>query len=302
MRISSLLTVSALLALFAGPAQAQGMEDVEIRTEHAAGDVYVLFGQGGNIGVLPTPRGIILVDDQYAPLTERIKAAVAEIDDGPIRFVLNTHWHPDHTGGNEKLGELGTVIVAHDNVHKRMSSDQFIEFFDSTVPAASLEALPVVTFNHELSFRLGEQVRIYHIPHAHTDGDSLVHFTESNVIHMGDLMFRDRYPFIDLDSGGNLAGVIDGIERAREIADEATVIIPGHGTLGDVAALERYHAMLVAARDRVGDLMAEGRSLEEILEARPMADYDEAWGGGFIGPEAFLRLVHESLEKQGHRH
>jgi len=288
-RLAALATAAFGLAatIALAPAAAQDeMADVEIRSEHAGGNVHALFGRGGNIGVLTTPEGVILIDDQFAPLTERIVAAVREIDDGPIRFVLNTHYHGDHTGGNENLGKAGATVVAHDNVRRRL-----VEGGDMAP-----EGLPVLTFSEALSFHLGEEARAHHVHNAHTDGDSFIHFTESNVIHTGDLVFNRRYPYIDVDAGGNLLGIIEAARRIIEIADAETTIIPGHGPLADRDDIALYLTVLETARDRVSALMEEGGSLEEIVAARPMSEYDEAWGAAFIGPERFLRLVHASLE------
>jgi len=282
--------VVGLIALAApGLAFAQDeMAEVEIRSEHAAGNVHALFGRGGNIGVLVTPEGHVLVDDQFAPLTERIVAAVQAIEDAPIRFLINTHYHGDHTGGNENLGAAGTTIMAHDNVRKRLAAN----------PERGEGALPVVTYSEALSVHLGEEARAHHVHNAHTDGDSVIHFTESNVIHTGDLFFNGRYPYIDVEAGGNLLGLIEAAEKILEVADAETVIIPGHGPLAGEAEVQQYRAMLETARDRVGALMEEGKSLEEIIADRPMAEYDEEWGAAYIDPERFLRLVHASLEQR----
>jgi len=286
--VGAALGVAAAAGLAVSPAAGQDdMEDVEIRAEHAGGNVHALFGRGGNIGVLTTEKGVILIDDQFAPLTDKILNAVREIDDGEIRFLLNTHYHGDHTGGNENMGEAGATLVAHDNVRKRLVDDD--EFPEG--------GLPVLTFSEALSFHLGEEARAHHVHHAHTDGDSFIHFTESNVIHGGDLVFNQRYPFIDVEAGGNLIGMIEGVKKIIELADGDTTIIPGHGPLADVEDMEKYLSVLEMARDRVSALMDEGKSLEEIIEARPMSEYDEAWGAYFIGPERFLRLVHASLEQ-----
>lgn len=282
-------TIVGLIAL-AAPASTlaqDDMADVEIRSEHAGGNVHALFGRGGNIGVLATAEGHVLVDDQFAPLTDKIVAAVRAIEDAPIRFLINTHYHGDHTGGNENLGAAGATILAHDNVRKRLAAN----------PERGEGALPVLTFSEALSLHLGEEARAHHVHNAHTDGDSIIHFTESNVIHTGDLFFNGRYPYIDVDAGGNLLGLIEAAETILELADAETVIIPGHGPLAREADVKAYLAMLETARDHVGALMEEGKSLDEIIAARPMEEYDEGWGGDFIGPERFLRLVHASLER-----
>jgi glyoxylase-like metal-dependent hydrolase (beta-lactamase superfamily II) len=256
----------------------------------------MLAGEGGNIGVSAGDDGVFLIDDEYAPLTDKIRAAVATISPRPIRFLLNTHWHGDHTGGNENLGQAGVVIVAHENVRRRMSSEQFIEAFGAKVPPAPAKALPVVTFTDEVTFHLnGDDLRSFHVPPAHTDGDTVIHFQKANVIHGGDLVFAGAYPFIDLSSGGSLEGVIGAIERILALCDDKTRIIPGHGPVIDKAALRKYHDVLVLARDRVGALVKQGKTLDEVKAAKPMADHDAAWGAGFVKPDFFLEIAYKSL-------
>ena len=236
------------------------------------------------------------MDDQYAPLTARIKAAVASISDKPIRFVVNTHWHGDHTGGNENLGGAGSLIVAHENVRKRMSAEQFNSFFQRKTPPAPDVALPVVTYAESVAFHLnGEEIRCFHVPPAHTDGDTIVHFTKADVVHMGDLFFNGMYPFIDLDSGGSLAGVIGAADLALRIAKDGTQIIPGHGPVAKKAELQAYRDMLVALRDRVGAMVKAGKTLAEVQAAKPMKEYDEKIGGGFVKPDNILAFAYTSL-------
>ncbi len=292
------IAAAGLLGAFvlAQPAAAQrDLSGVDIRTEHAGGQVYVLFGAGGNIGVLRTDDGVILIDDQFAPLSEKIRTAIKAISDQPIRFLLNTHWHGDHTGGNENFGEAGVVIVAHDNVYRRLSTPQHFANPARNTDARPTAALPVITYNDELSFHVGETTHVVHVPHAHTDGDSVVYFTESNVVHMGDLFFVDRYPFIDIESGGNLLGVIAGVKAVLGITGPDTVFIGGHGPLAKRDKLESYLRMLETARDRVQALIDAGRTREEVIAAKPMADHDATWGAGFIKPAAFLAAVYTSL-------
>lgn len=261
---------------------------VEIRTEHVRGNIYVLFGAGGNIGVLTTADGVVLIDDQFAPLTERILKAVEALDSGPVKFVLNTHWHGDHTGGNENLGKGGVVIIAHDNVYKRLADKE-------GRTGTFHDGLPDLTFNDQLTMHLGETARAHFVAHAHTDGDSIIHFVDTNVLHMGDLLFVNRYPFIDLDSGGSLDGLIAGLEMALTLSDDQTKVIGGHGPLTDRTGLDRSLTMLKLARERVGALKAAGQGLDEIIAASLMAEYDEEWGQGFIGPAAFITAVYRSL-------
>lgn len=281
-----------LLVLGAGPSVAQDFSNVEIRTTEVAEGVYALQGAGGNLGLVVGEKGAFLVDDQYAPLTERIQAAVSAITDQPIRFVLNTHWHGDHTGGNENLAEAGALIVAHDNVRQRLSSGQFMEFFEREVPPAADGALPVVTFNDRVTFHLGgHTVDAIHIPAAHTDGDAIVHLREADVIHAGDIVFFGMYPFIDYGSGGSLAGMVGAVDRMLAMANEQTRIITGHG--GPVVSREQlaeYRDMLATVHDRLRTHLDAGLDLEAIQAEAPTADFDASWGQGFIGPERFVEM------------
>ena len=226
-----------LLAALAVPASAQDPE-AQLRTEQVAPGIYVLYGSGGNIGVSAGPDGLFLIDDQYAVLTPRVTEALAKIAPEPPRFVLNTHWHGDHTGGNENLADKGSLIVAHDNVRQRMSTEQFSKFFDRATPASPGKALPVVTFNDSVSFHLnGDEIRGMHVAHAHTDGDVFIHFRKANVIHTGDLVFAGLYPFIDLDSGGSVDGGVNKISTSVESLTKAVVAnyLALHGKEGDLA-------------------------------------------------------------------
>lgn len=289
---------SLLLALLLAPAvQAQqDFSQVEIQATPIREGLYLLTGRGGNIVTSVGADGIFLVDDQYAPLTEKIQAALRKLTEQPVRFVVNTHWHGDHTGGNENLGRAGAVIVAHDNVRKRMSSEQFITAFGSKVPAAPAKALPVVTFADGLSLHLnGDTMRVIHVEHAHTDGDALVRFEGANVLHMGDAYFNGLYPFIDLGSGGGIHGMIAAVERGLALADENTVVVPGHGPLSGRAELGAYGQMLKLFRDRIARMKRDGRSREEVVAAKPTAEYDAKWGGAFIKPEQLVGFIYDSL-------
>jgi glyoxylase-like metal-dependent hydrolase (beta-lactamase superfamily II) len=286
------------LLVVASPVAAQhDFDEVEVKTHEVADGIAMLEGAGGNIGVSAGEDGVILIDDQYAPLTEKIQAAVRKISDRPIRFVINTHWHFDHTGGNENLGKAGAVIFAHDNVRKRMSVDQFISVLETEVPASPAGALPVVTFSDTVTFHLnGDTIHVVHVPPAHTDGDSFVHFREANVLHLGDLFFSGMYPFIDVSAGGSLDGMIAACDTALELTDGQTRIIPGHGPLSNRADLEAYRNMLAGVRDVVVPLVQAGKSLDEITEAAPLEPFNEKWGHGFP-PELFLTAVVADLSK-----
>ncbi len=289
-----------LLAAFASAAFAQDPQGT-IRAEQVAPGIHVLYGNGGNIGVSVGPDGLFLVDDQYAVLTPQVNEALAKIAPEPPRFVLNTHWHGDHTGGNENLAEKGSLIVAHDNVRLRMSTEQFSKFFDRATPASPAGALPVVTFNDSVSFFLnGDEIRGVHVANAHTDGDVFIHFRKANVIHTGDLVFAGMYPFIDLDSGGSVDGVIAAVDRILALADDQTRIIPGHGQVTDKAGLAAYREMLETASGRVRELAKAGKTVDEILAAKPNADYDEKHAWEFITPERFTRILYrDATESAG---
>lgn len=274
----------------------QNMDDVTIDAVEVRESVHVLYGRGGNIGVSVGEDGVILIDDQYAPLTDRIRESIASIHPGTIRFVINTHWHGDHTGGNENLGEGGAIIVAHDNVRERMSTEQFMAAFDRTVSASPESALPEVTFNDSVTFHWNnDTITVEHTPHAHTDGDSIVHFENADVLHMGDTFFNSGYPFVDRGSGGTVQGMIEAAERGLELAGESTQIIPGHGDLTDCAGLERYHRMLTTITDRVRERIAQGESLEAIQAAGVTEEFDERWSGDFIDSNRFVEFVYRSL-------
>jgi cyclase len=276
----------------AGAAMAQDA-DVTVRTEPVAPGVHVLYGSGGNIGVSTGADGVFLIDDQYAVMTAKITEALAGLSPETPRFVLNTHWHGDHTGGNENLAARGTLVVAHDNVRLRMGTEQFSKFFERATPPSAAAALPVVTFNDSVSFFLnGDEIRGIHVPQAHTDGDVFIHFRKANVIHTGDLVFAGMYPFIDLDSGGTVDGVVAAVDRMLGLADGATRIIPGHGQVTDKAGLAAYREMLVVTSGRVRALVKAGKSIEDVLAAKPNADYDAKLAWAFITPERYARILY----------
>ncbi len=294
-RLLNAIAPAALLAalLLPGSAQAQqNFDKVEIKIEKLSPTTYVLFGAGGNIGVSVGDDALFLIDDQYAPLTPKITAALKTITDKPIKFLLNTHWHGDHTGGNENMGKQGVILVAHDNVRKRMSSEQFIKLLQSKVPPSPKEALPIVTFSTDVTFHLnGDEINGFHVPPAHTDGDTVVHFRKANVIHMGDNYFNGLYPFIDVSSGGNPDGVIAVAEKVLAMADDNTKIIPGHGPMATKADLKAYRDMLTTVTGRIKAMMKAGKKLEEIKAANPSAEFDEKWGKAFISPGRFVEML-----------
>ncbi|HET7797015.1 MBL fold metallo-hydrolase [Nevskia sp.] len=287
-----------IAAVVAAPvvAAAQGPQAAPIKTTRIAGSVSMLEGVGGNIGVSSGPDGIVIIDDQYAVMSDNIRKALQALGPQPLKFIVNTHWHGDHTGGNEGFGKAGAVIVAHDNVRKRMSTEQFIKAFGLKVPASPAAALPVITFAEAVTFHLnGDEISVTHVEAGHTDGDSIVLFKKANVLHTGDLFTNGTYPFIDVSSGGSIDGVIANVGRLINSVDDDTRIIPGHGPLGDRQALIAYRDMLSTVRGRLKAAIQRGDSLAKIQSDKPTADLDAVWGKGFLKPEQFVAIVHASL-------
>ncbi len=294
--MTAILTLSITSVGSVSLAQDQDFSQVEIQTIPVTENIYMLLGEGGNIGVSVGDDGVLLIDDQYAPLTTKIQDAVSQISDRSIRFLLNTHWHFDHTGGNENLGNSGVVIVAHDEVYTRMSTDQFMEAFQRPVPASPPAALPTITFNDTATFHLnGQTIKAFHVQTAHTDGDSVIHFPEADVIHTGDIYFNGIYPFIDTSGGGSISGMIQATEKILALAGNNTKIIPGHGALSNRAELEVYQQMLIDVKQRTENAIANGLTLEEFIASNPTAEYDATWGEGFLKPAEFLTIVYQSL-------
>ena len=296
MKIRDLVAAMAFAAAL--PALSQDFSKVEIRTTKLGESTYMMEGAGGNLGLSIGEDAVFLIDDQFAPLTERIQAAISKLTAKPVRFVLNTHWHGDHTGGNENFGKSGAIVVAHENVRSRMSTEQFIELMKMTEKASPKAALPIVTFASSVTFHLnGDEIRVFHVPKAHTDGDAIVHFVKSDVVHMGDVYFNGMYPFIDTSSGGSIRGVISACDRALAIVGDATKIIPGHGPLSNKAELKAYRDMLAGVAERIGKLVAEGRKAEDIVAANPTAEFDGKWGAGFMKPPRFVQMVVMDLQR-----
>jgi glyoxylase-like metal-dependent hydrolase (beta-lactamase superfamily II) len=294
-----LYMLAVLVFSLASPLVAQqDFSSVEIKSIEVTKGIYMLTGAGGNMGLCVGEDATFLIDDQYAPLTEKIMSAVRAVTDKPIGFVLNTHWHGDHTGGNENLGKMGALIVAHDNVRTRMSTEQFMKAFNRTIAPSPKAALPVVTFNDAVTFHLNDEtIHAFHVPPAHTDGDSVIFFKNANVVHAGDLFFRARFPFIDLSAGGSFKGMIEASERLLELVDDETRIIPGHGDLASKSDLRDYHDMLVLVKERVVPLIAAGKTEAEVVAAKPLAD-SPSWGEGFVNADRFLSIVYQSLKSE----
>ncbi len=297
-------TIAALTVMtLTTHAHGQNFRDAEIEPVKVAESVYMLKGLGGNIGVSIGDDGVFMIDDQYAPLTGKILEAIRTLSDDEVRFVINTHWHGDHTGGNENLGNKGAIIVAHTNVHKRLSNEQFMEAFNQTVPAAPDEAIPVITFDEGVTFHWnGDELHAFHMPHAHTDGDSIIHFRKSNVFHMGDIYFQNGYPFIDVGSGGSITGIIRACTHVLDMCDRNTKIIPGHGELSTPQELLSYRDMLVSMRSAIVAMIEAGSTREQIIAAKPTADHDERWGNGFMQPDQWVGFVYDGLVADEKRH
>jgi len=296
----SVVPLFVVLFLFSGSySEGQDFSNVRVEATKVSGNVYMLTGAGGNIGVSAGKDGVLMIDASYAPLTEKIKVAIGTFNSKPIRFVVTTHCHQDHTGGNENLAREGAIIVAHENVRKRLGSEQFSEFFDRKMPAMPESALPVITFSRDISFHLNEDdILIFHVAPAHTDGDAIVHFKRSGVIHTGDLYFNGLYPFIDLSAGGSVDGVIAAIKQIIDLCDSNTKVIPGHGPLSDKAGLEAYLKMLVVIRDKIANGIKAGKTLDEVIASKPTREFDPIWGKGFLKPEQFVKIVYGSLAKK----
>jgi glyoxylase-like metal-dependent hydrolase (beta-lactamase superfamily II) len=272
---------------------AQNFDTVQVRATPVAGAVHLLVGSGGNIGLMVGDDAVFVIDDQFAPLTPKVLAAIKSVTPLPVRFVVNTHWHFDHTGGNENMGKAGALIFAHENVRRRMSTDQFIEALNRKEPASPRGALPVVTFTDTVSFHLnGDSIIVFHVAPAHTDGDAVIVFTKANVVHMGDVFVSDRFPFVDRSSGGSNNGIIAAADRVLVTTNAATRIIPGHGPLADRARLKAYRDMLFTLRDRMRGEIAAKHTIEQVLASKITAEYDASWTSG---RERFLRLLHQEL-------
>ncbi|WP_430410324.1 MBL fold metallo-hydrolase [Kordia sp.] len=291
------LVFAFLLFSFSGFSQ---KKEVQIKVTKVSDSIYMLVGQGGNIAISVGADGVFMIDDQFAPLTPKILAAIKSVTDKPVKFLINTHWHGDHTGGNENMQKEGAVIVAHENVRKRMSVDQFNKERNRTTPASPKEALPVITFSKDVSFHFNdEDIFIFHVHEAHTDGDAMVYFTKSNVLHMGDTYFQGKYPFIDLNSGGSTQGYIAAIKKALLLINEDTKIIPGHRNVSDKMALQTYVEMLQEIETNILAEIKAGKSEEDVTKNTSLTKkYDDLkYGDWFITGEVLRKTFYRSLQK-----
>jgi glyoxylase-like metal-dependent hydrolase (beta-lactamase superfamily II) len=257
--------------------------EMDIKTVKLSDNLHVLEGAGGNVAAFVWDGGVLLVDDKIAPASAGLKAAVAALTPKPIRFVVNTHWHPDHRGGNEALAGDGSVIVAHENVRRRMSVESFIAVFDRTFPASPAGALPVVTFTRDVTFHLGgETISVGHVDPAHTDGDSFVRFQQANVLHMGDCYLPGSFPVVDYSNGGRYTGILAAADTALGLLDSSSRIIPGHGAVASVQDLREWRGMLATIFDRVTKAVAAGKSLEQVKAERPTREWDDRLPSSFV--------------------
>jgi len=292
------------ILFFEGTAQAQqDFSKVQIKATKVAGNIYMLEGSGGNIGVSVGEDGIVIVDDQFAPLAPKIKAALKEITDKPVKFVLNTHFHGDHSGGNVEFGKDATII-AHENVRKRLQEGGTVG--GNTTPPAPKEALPVITFNDRATVHLnGEDIRAIHFPNGHTDGDSIIFFPKSNVVHMGDDFVTYGFPFVDVKSGGSVSGMIAGLEKALTMIPPDARVIPGHGPLSTPADVRKFVEMLKDTRALVAKASSEGKTADQMKTDHVLSKYEDL-GKGFIKTDAWIDLLladiqHNSAEAPGYQ-
>ena len=296
MQLRTSLLLISLLSVMNVCANAQETPDPAVKIIKLTDNIHVLMGIGGNIAVSSGADGVFIVDDDMPPIAAKIEAAVRSIQDEPVRMVFNTHWHFDHTGGNKHFGEQGALIVAHDNVRERMSTKQLSALFNTETKPSADVALPVVTFDQTITFHLnGGTIRAMHVPAGHTDGDSVLFFEEANIVHMGDLFFNRMYPVIDINAGGSARGMIAAIDTVLPMLNADTVLIPGHGPVGDVDDLKAFRNMLAVVTNRIQLLVDDGKTLEEVIALSPTINFDDPWAWEFMPPERFVKLVYNSV-------
>jgi len=291
--------LSIAIVFIAMSTQAQDrFANVQITSEKINEQLYMLQGAGGNILISTGEDGVLMIDDQFAQLSEKIMEKVKEISGTEVSYLINTHWHGDHTGGNENFGNAGATIIAHDNVRIRMKRGR-PKIEGREIPPAPAVALPAITFGKDMKVHFnGDDIHLFHFHNGHTDGDGIVFFPEDNVIHMGDTFFNLRYPFIDLKSGGDVDGLLKTLGEVLFMIDDSTVVVPGHGPLGNKADLMKYRDILTELRDKVAAMIKEGKDLDAIKASGFSSQYDESMGGGFINPERFAEFLFHGLSQQ----
>ncbi len=292
-----IIVITALIIILSTIVNAQDMDKVTIVTTELSSSIFMLEGRGGNIAFCKGDDGLFMIDDQFTGLTDKIKEAIGTGNIGIVNFLINTHWHSDHTGGNEDWANLGSIIVAHKNVRKRLSEKQLIKFFNNEVEPSPADALPILTFSDEVIFYYNdEEIIVKHFAHAHTDGDAVIHFPNSNVVHMGDIYFSGAFPFIDISSGGSIEGVINAIEQILPTLNDSTKIIPGHGKLSNKSEMAEHLKMLKSVKAEVKSLVDKGESEDEILKENPALKFAYKWETGFIKANQFTKFVYQSLK------
>jgi glyoxylase-like metal-dependent hydrolase (beta-lactamase superfamily II) len=284
--------------------QQQDFSKVEIKVTKVSGNIYLLEGAGGNIAASVGEDGIVIVDDQYAPLADKIAAALKGIGatDKPVRFVINTHYHGDHTGANAPFATGGSTVIAQDNVRKRLESGGkagIPKVQERDQPPAPKAALPIITFDQDVTVHLnGEDIRALHFPAGHTDGDAIVFFPKANVVHMGDDFVRYGYPFIDVVAGGSVQGIIDACDKVTATVPADAKVIPGHGQLSTIAEVREYSVMLKGTVAAVQEAMKQGKSLDQMTKDKTLAQWDDKYGKGPITPDLFVETIYDSLTNQ----
>ncbi|MFH2047521.1 MAG: MBL fold metallo-hydrolase [Pseudomonadota bacterium] len=290
-----------IVLLFTSFLYAKDQAEVKVIAQKIADNIYMFADSGGmgNSTVLVGNDGALMIDTKVADSVDKLLSKIAELSSKPVRFVIITHWHYDHVGGIETVAKTGAAIIAHENVRKQMGIEHDMKIFNKKVPPASQIALPLLTYEKVISFHMnGEEVKVFHLEAGHTDGDSVIYFKNANVLCTGDLYFEGLYPYIGIYSGGTINGMIKVINQILPMIDENTKVVPGHGPLSDKAKLEQYVSMLATIRDNVSNLMQEGKTMEEVVAAKPTKAFDEKWGKGFLPPDKFAELVFMDLSPE----
>ena len=298
--MKQILTITLFLAVSMTAKSQQKWDTIKVTSQNVKGNIYMLKGSGGNIGVLTGEDGVVMIDDQFLQLSEKIKDAIAALDNGPIRFTLNTHIHGDHSGSNEYFKQLGSTIVAHDLVRERMMKEHVNKAQNSVTPPRNKDAWPVLTFPEKLTLHLNDQdIELHHFGSGHTDGDIIVHFKQANVFHMGDVFVTYGYPYIDMSSGGSINGLISIVDKALTLMNEESIIIPGHGELCKKEDVKKYRDRLADIRDKVSTALKKGKKMEELSDLGITTPYDAEWGKSFIKGKDFVLIVAEGLKPSG---